>query len=119
MLRKRRESMVTPETSASLMGPFLARLGGTGRALEFRVFESYHGNVGAMLKARTEPERMMGTTLVVRVESSALAHELTMLKGEILAKMVAELGPNAIEDIRTRVGPLHLRLGPPVAPARK
>jgi hypothetical protein len=42
-----------------------------------------------------------------------------MLKGEILAKMVAELGPAAVADIRTRVGPLHLRLGPPVAPARK
>jgi len=33
----------------------LARIGGSGRALEFRVFEAYNGAVGEMLRTRTEP----------------------------------------------------------------
>ena len=104
--RKRRETMPEPETAATLMGTVLARLGGHGRALEFRVFETYQSTVGAMLRARTAPERLLGTTLLVRVESSPLGHELAMLKGEILVKMTATLGPGVVVDIRTRVGPL-------------
>jgi hypothetical protein len=102
--RKRREAMPEPETAGALMGPLLARLGGQGRALEFRVFESYQSTVGALLRARTAPDRLLGTTLLVRVESSALGHELTMLKGEILVKMTATLGTGVVTDIRTRVG---------------
>jgi hypothetical protein len=47
-----------------------------------------------------------GKTLLVRVSSSAFAHELTLLKGEILAKLRVALGPGRIEDLRTRVGNL-------------
>jgi hypothetical protein len=52
--------MVAPETSGQLMDQVLARLGGSGRALEFRVFEAYNGAVGEMLRSRTEPERRRG-----------------------------------------------------------
>jgi hypothetical protein len=86
------------------MGEVLARLGGSGRAREFRVFECYTRVVGDTLRARTLPERLAGTTLFVRVASSALAHEVTLLRGEILARMAAELGPDAVRELRTRVG---------------
>ena len=109
--RKRRETMPEPETAGALMGSLLARIGGQGRALEYRVFESYQNNVGAVLRARSEPERIMGTTLLVRVESSALAHELSMLKADILTKMAVDLGPQVVIDLRTRVGPLANRPG--------
>jgi predicted nucleic acid-binding Zn ribbon protein len=98
--------MLTPETSASLMDQVLARLGGSGRALEFRVFDSYNRSVGEMLRLRTEPERLQGTTLHVRVASSALAHELTMMRREILDRMARALGPETVTDLRTRVGPV-------------
>ncbi len=95
--------METPETSADLMGQVLARIGGSGRALEFRVFEAYNGAVGEMLRLRTEPERLNGTTLQVRVASSALAHELTMLKRDILDRMAIAIGRDVVTDLRTRV----------------
>jgi hypothetical protein len=95
--------METPESSADLMGQVLARLGGSGRALEFRVFEAYNGAVGEMLRLRTEPERLNGTILVVRVASSALAHELTMLKREVLGRMALAIGTEVVTDLRTRV----------------
>lgn len=87
-----------------MMGEVLARLGGTGRALEFRVFDCYSRVVGAAFRARSMPERLTGTTLWVRVATSALAHELTLLRAEVLARMARELGPEAVAELRTRVG---------------
>ena len=89
------------------MGQVLARLGGQGRALEFRVFDCYTRVVGELLRARTAPERLAGTTLFVRVATSALAHEVTLLRGEILAKLAAELGPGTVAELRTRVGKIE------------
>jgi hypothetical protein len=86
------------------MGQVLARLGGQGRALEFRVFDCYSRVIGPILTAKTTPERLTGTTLFVRVTSAALAHEVTLLREAILEKMTAELGPGAVTELRTRVG---------------
>jgi predicted nucleic acid-binding Zn ribbon protein len=86
------------------MSEVLARLGGVGRAREFRVFDCFTRVVGATFRARTMPERLTGTTLFVRVANSALAHELTLLRAEILARMMAELGPETVVELRTRVG---------------
>jgi hypothetical protein len=106
---KHREHLGPPETTGDLMGLVLARLGGQGRALEFRVFDAYARVVGDLLRARTAPERVAGTTLFVRVATSALAHEVTLLRGEILAKLAAELGAGAITELRTRVGNIDAR----------
>ena len=86
------------------MGEVLARLGGNGRAREFRAFDCYARVVGPTFRAKTQPERLAGTTLFVRVASSALAHELVLLRAEILARMTAELGSGVVTEIRTRVG---------------
>ena len=90
------------------MGQVLARLGGQGRALEYRVFDCYVRSVGEMLRARTVPERMAGTTLFVRVANSSLAHEVTLLRGEIIEKLNAELGPGTVTELRTRVGKIDV-----------
>jgi hypothetical protein len=86
------------------MGDVLARLGGSGRAREFRVFDCYTRIIGDTFRARTLPERLAGTTLYVRVATSSLAHELTLLRPEILARMARELGPGTVVELRTRVG---------------
>jgi len=101
---KHREHLGPPQTTGDLMGQVLARLGGQGRALEFRVFDCYARVVGDLLRSRTAPERMAGTTLFVRVTSSALAHEVTLMRGEIVAKLNAELGAGTVVELRTRVG---------------
>jgi hypothetical protein len=106
---KLREHLGPPETTNDLMGQVLARLGGQGRALEFRVFDCYTRSVGDLLRARTMPERMAGTTLLVRVASSALAHEVTLMRGDIIAKLNAELGPGTVVELRTRVGKIEPR----------
>jgi hypothetical protein len=82
----------------------LGRLGGSGRALEFRVFDCYTRVVGDALRARTMPERLAGTTLFVRATTSALAHELTLLRADILERMASEMGQGIVLELRTRVG---------------
>jgi hypothetical protein len=84
-----RPSAPAPTRSADLVTEVLGRLGGAGRALEFRVFDCFSRVVGDALRTRTMPERLAGTTLFVRATSSALAHELTLLRAEILERMAA------------------------------
>jgi predicted nucleic acid-binding Zn ribbon protein len=84
----------------------VARLGGEDRAIEQRVSLVWPAAVGAALSRRSRPEAVRGKTLIVRVDSSAYAHELTLLKGEILERLEASLGGPLIDDMRTRVGPL-------------
>jgi hypothetical protein len=95
-----------PESAADLVHVVMAKVGGDARALEHRVFDGYGVAVGAVLRHRTQPEKLRGSTLFVRVGSSAIAHELTMLKGDILTRLAEIIGPGAVTDIRTRVGPL-------------
>ena len=99
-----RPSAPAPSRSADLVSEVLGRLGGSGRALEFRVFDCYTRVVGDALRARTMPERLAGTTLFVRATTSALAHELTLLRGDILERMATEMGQGIVLDLRTRVG---------------
>jgi hypothetical protein len=86
------------------MAGLLSRLGGTGRALEFRVFQAYADAAGDVLRARTTPDSFREGTLFIRVASSALAHELTLLRAELLARMETVLGAGVVMAIRTRVG---------------
>src|SRR5437773_3911694 len=103
---RRRARHTEPESAASLVNAVVAKIGGDARALEHRVFDGYGVAVGALLRHRTQPEKLRGSTLFVRVGSSAIAHEVTMLKGEILARLAQVIGEQMVTDIRTRVGPL-------------
>lgn len=91
------------------MGAVMSRLGGDSRAREQRVFAAYSSAVGEVLGRQTQPESVRSTTLFVRVDSSAMAHQLTLLKGEILGRMAPLLAPGTVTDLRTRVGMLQTR----------
>lgn len=107
--RRGRARNAEPQTAADLVSAVVARLGGEARALEQRVFDRYDAVVGELLRLRTQPESLRGATLYVRTSSSAIAHQLTVLRGEIVAKLAAELGPGVVTEIRTKVGPLSAR----------
>jgi len=91
-------------TAAELVGAVMERLGGKQRSLEQRVFTAWDESVGEVFGRKCRPEVIKGTTLFVRVSSSPIAHELTLLKYEILERLTANLGEKLIEDFRTRVG---------------
>jgi predicted nucleic acid-binding Zn ribbon protein len=104
--RRRRPRNPGPQSAADLLPQVLARIGGEGRALEQRVSLAWPDAVGALLNRRSRPESVRGKTLIVRVDSSAFAHELALLKREILERLRRALGDGLVEDLRTRVGPL-------------
>jgi len=103
---RRRRPATEPKLASDVMDRVLARLGGDGRILERRVFKAFTDSVGGVLAARTAPEQLRGTTLFVLVASSALAHELTLLKQPVLERLAKALGAGIVTDLRTRVGPL-------------
>ena len=91
---------------SQLVGEVLGRLGGEGRLREYQVFDAYHRAVGPVFGARTAPESLNGSTLFVRATSGAVAHELILLRAEILQKINHQLGKTLVSDLRTKVGPL-------------
>jgi hypothetical protein len=86
------------------MSGLLSRLGGNGRALEYRVFDAYLQAAGSFFGTKTRPDAFRTGTLFICVSNAALGHELTLLRGEIMARMQETLGPGVVTDIRTRMG---------------
>jgi hypothetical protein len=82
----------------------VASLGGQRRGREQQVFSVYTDIGGDFLRKHSRPDALRDSTLVVRVSSSAIAHHLTLLRGEILKKMAPLLPPGMVTDLRTRVG---------------
>ena len=103
---RRRPRNPAPQSVADLLPQVVARLGGDDRALEQKVSLAWPEAVGDLLSRRARPESVRGKTLIVRVSSSAFAHELTLLKGEILERLRRVVGDGLLDDMRTRVGPL-------------
>ena len=102
--RGRQRVQPEPESTGDLMAAMLARLGGSGRGLEYRVFSAYTDVAGDILRKRTRPESFRDGTLFIRVGSSALGHEVTLLREDIMSRMNAVLGGGTVRAIRTRVG---------------
>ncbi len=81
----------------------VTHLGGQARGRERRVFIAYEEAAGEMLRRLATPDVLRGTTLFLRVGSSPLAHEVTLLRRELLDRLALKLGPDVVTDIRTRV----------------
>jgi hypothetical protein len=104
MNHRRRRSQPEPESTNDLMASVLARIGGSGRGLEYRVFDAYAQAAGELFRTQTRPDAFRTGTLFVSVSSAALGHELTLLRSAILERMQETLGPGVVTDIRTRMG---------------
>ena len=95
-----------PEPASALVSDVVGKLGGSWRGKEQRVFLIYADVGGDFLRKHTRPDSLRNGTLFIRVSSSAIAHHLTLLRGEILQRLGALLPAGTVTDIRTRVGSL-------------
>jgi hypothetical protein len=93
-----------PEHASTLVPAVVARIGGERRGREQQVFSAYGDISGEFLRRHSRPDGLRDSTLVIRVSSSAIAHHLILLRGEILRKLASLLPPGTVTDIRTRVG---------------
>jgi hypothetical protein len=101
---RRRKS--EPVLASEVVSSVVARIGGDRRGREQKVFAIYADIAGEFLRKHSRPDALRDKTLVVQVPSSAIAHHLTLLRGEILRRMAPLLPPGMVTELRTRVGQL-------------
>ena len=103
-----------PDRDPQRLGPLVAdcveELGWERSLAEARVFADWAALVGADVAAHCAPTSLRDGELRVAAESTAWATQLRLLGGTLLARLVAELGPELI----TRVV-----VGGPVPPSWK
>ncbi|MEO9141226.1 MAG: DUF721 domain-containing protein [Polyangiaceae bacterium] len=99
--RRRRPKLDTPEN----IGTVLDRSGDDRFASKRAPIaeHTWRRVVGGRISDRAKPLSLVNGVLVVKVASSAWAHELSLMKIELLAR----LGPYGATDIRFRVGAIE------------
>jgi Dna[CI] antecedent, DciA len=105
MKRAARKS-VRPEPAAELLDPLFRALKLDEAARSFRAARAFAVAAGPRIRAIARAERLRGTTLHVRVATSAWSHELHALKAQLVDKLRRTPGGQPIEDLRFSVGPL-------------
>lgn len=66
---------------------------------------AWPGAVGKKIAARTHPQRMVRTRLIVDVEDWIWKKQLLALSGQILRNLEKQLGQGMVEDLEFRVMP--------------
>lgn len=93
------------EGISDILSRFLAKDPTTKKKLaQYSLFAIWNEVVGVRIAKHAQPERMMDTTLVVRVDNAAWMQELQMLKPDLLRKIHAHVAPSLIRDIRLEIG---------------
>ena len=98
-----RPSAPAPSRSADLVGEVLGRLGGSGRALEFRVFDCYMRVVGETCARAACPSDWWNDAVRPRRDVAARPRA-DAARAEILERMATEMGQGIVLELRTRVG---------------
>lgn len=83
------------------------RLGLDAKLAEFRLRRRWAEIVGPQIAAHTRPDRIRFKKLHLLVRNSVWLHQLTFLKPDLLARINAAAGGEAITDIVLRVGDVH------------
>jgi hypothetical protein len=109
MARYRKRSVrpsARPEQVSAFVDEVLRSLKVDETARGFRALRAFQRAAGPRLLQRARAERLRGSTLMVRVTSSAWAQELHTIKPALLEKLHATEGGHVVEDLRFSVGPL-------------
>ncbi len=59
--------------------------------------------MGKKIAGHSQPIKIQGQTLFLKVESNVWANELSIRKGEIIKKINSKAGEEIINDIRFRI----------------
>ncbi|WP_447860925.1 DUF721 domain-containing protein [Nitrospira calida] len=92
------------DSFASILGGMARRLGLESKLTEFRLRRQWAEIVGPQVAAHTRPDQIRFKKLHLLVRNSVWLHQLTFLKPDLLAKINAEAGGEAVTDIVLRIG---------------
>ena len=104
-VRRRR----APEPIASTLGSIIDRLDSEGHFAIVRLIQAWPEIVGETIARRTEVVELKFHTAVVRVSGAMWIQELNLLKPEILSRLAARVGEDAVRDLRFVQGRLSRR----------
>ena len=88
-----------PELVGGVLSGLIDEMGWQRSVAEARVFADWPKLVGAGVAAHCQPTALRDGELRVSAESTAWATELRRLSGTVLARLVAELGPNVVTKL--------------------
>lgn len=88
-----------PQRIGDVIADYSSDLGWDRPLAEARVFAQWPAIVGAGVAAHCEPTGLRAGELRVAAESTAWATQLRMLAGTLLARIVAEVGPQVVTRV--------------------
>jgi predicted nucleic acid-binding Zn ribbon protein len=109
-----------PQRLGPLLAGYVEERGWDRPLAEARLFAEWPSLVGADVAAHCAPQSLAGGELRIAAESTAWATQLRMLAGTLLARLVAEVGPEVVTrlSITGPVGPSWKHGGRSVRGAR-
>jgi predicted nucleic acid-binding Zn ribbon protein len=93
-----------PQPVAASLGEVTHRLGIPDTAVLAIVFSRWEQLVGLDVASHTAPRSLRDGTLVIDVDHPAWATQLRWLSADLLARVRAETGSDALTEVRVRLG---------------
>ncbi|HDQ44334.1 MAG TPA: DUF721 domain-containing protein [bacterium] len=87
------------ESLGTILEHYFRKVGITTPVKRYAVFSRWGEAVGPQIASVTEPTRISGDRLFVRVKSDAWRNELVFHKAELLLKINRHIGETLIRDI--------------------
>jgi predicted nucleic acid-binding Zn ribbon protein len=101
-----------PEQIGAAMQPLLDRLDREGHFAIVRLAKAWPEVVGDTIARRTEIVSLKFHTAVVKVSGAMWIQELNLMKSQILTRLTARVGDDAVRDLRFVAGRLSRRERP-------
>ncbi|MBN2426957.1 MAG: DUF721 domain-containing protein [Deltaproteobacteria bacterium] len=99
MAEKRKNSEPNPHPAGSILQGLLKEAGFERQIRRFSVFEDWPDLVGPTLAAHSQPWRVRGDVLEVRVDHAVWMQQLQLQKSSILKQLNARLEGDSIRDL--------------------
>jgi predicted nucleic acid-binding Zn ribbon protein len=96
----KRKPLKAPLAIGEVLENVLQRKGIAKKMAQYTVFEEWRNIVGETIARCAVPQKVQGSTLVVRAKNAAWANELAFMKPQILKKIRESSPDSLIEDIR-------------------
>lgn len=93
-----------PEIIRNILSPFLKRTGLSWRIKEQKIIENWQEIVGRDIARNTEPSKLRGGVLYIKVSNSIWMQQLQFLKEEIIKRIHQEIKGVGLDDLRLFIG---------------
>jgi len=102
--KKEKRRRTPPDRLGKILEDYLSRAGLDQRIREQRILDAWAGMVGNAIAEMTEPVRLRGRILQIKVSNSVWMHELQFHKKLIIQKLNQHVGDPIVQDLWFFIG---------------